>query len=97
MQDVTKVYTVIGRVELFDREGGWHYVAVPGEVTEELAGLADRGLVAITARLGRSQWPTSLLPMGDGTQFVALNARVRSANRIDVGDEVTLSFQVRGS
>jgi hypothetical protein len=92
---MTKVYTVTGRMELFDRDGGWHYVQVPREVTEELAGLADRGLVAITARLGRSQWSTSLLPMGDGTQFVALNARVRGANSIDVGDEVTLSFQVR--
>lgn len=95
MREVTKVYTVTGRVELFDREGGWHYVPVPREVTEELAGLAERGLVAITACLGRSQWPTSLLPMGDGSQFVALNARVRSTTGINVGDEVTLSFQVR--
>lgn len=95
MQDVTEVYSVTARVELFAQQGGWYYVRVPREITEDVAGLADRGLVAITARLARSEWATSLLPMGDGTQFIALNARVRGANGITVGDEVTVSFQTR--
>jgi hypothetical protein len=66
------------KVELFEREKGWHYVSVPTEISRPLERLADRGLVAVTATVGKTSWPTSLLPMGDGTHFVALPATVRS-------------------
>ena len=57
--------TFIAKVELFDREKGWHYVSVPIELSMPLEYLADRGLIAVTARAGNSSWPTSLLPIGD--------------------------------
>lgn len=88
-------YTVTGRVERFPQEGGWWYVAVPTSITEELEGLADRGLIAVQATAGSVTWDTSLLPKGDGTHFIALNARVRRANDLDVGDSLTVSFRLR--
>lgn len=36
-----------------------------------------------------------LLPMGDGSHFVALNAKVRRANRLELGDSVTVRFKLR--
>lgn len=80
-----------GEVELFPQEDGWYYVRVPQEVSEELDHLADRGLIAVDARLGSTKWETSLLPMGDGTHFVALNAKVRKEAKVDLGDEVHLA------
>lgn len=88
-------YRVTGEVELFPQEGRWHYVRIPEWITEELEGLADRGLVAIRATVGESTLDTSLLPMGDGTHFIALNAAVRSANSLDVGDRLTVEFSPR--
>lgn len=84
-----------GVVEIFPHQGGWHYVAAPSWVVAELDGQAERGLHAVEATVGSSTWPTSLLPKGDGTHFLALNARVRRANGIGVGDRITVSVVPR--
>jgi hypothetical protein len=92
---MVKPFPVIGTVELFPQKGGWTYVRVPIEYSERTKELADRGLVAITATLGKTTWHTSLLPMGDGTHFIALSAKVRKAENIAVGDRIKLSFNLR--
>ena len=88
-------HTFCAKVDLFEREKGWHYVLVPVELSKPLEYLADRGLIAITAKVGSSSWPTSLLPMGDGTHFIALPAKVRAKERVSLGMEVQVSFETR--
>jgi hypothetical protein len=88
-------YSFKGTVELFEREKGWHYVSAPAELCRPLEPLADRGLIAVTATVGRTSWPTSLLPMGDGTHFIALPAKVRSKEKLTLGDAVDVSFETR--
>lgn len=88
-------YTFSSSVRIFPQDGGWHYVAVPQKYSDELKPLADRGLVAITATIGSSTWNTSLLPMGDGSQFIPLPGKVRSKGAIDVGALVEVSFVAR--
>jgi hypothetical protein len=70
------------KVELFERDKGWYYVSVPTEISKPLEHLADRGLIAITAKIGSSSWTTSLLPLGDGTHFIALPAKVRTKEKL---------------
>lgn len=84
-----------GEVELFPQKGGWHYVAVPERVVVPLEQFADRGLIAVTATIGDTAWDTSLLPKGDGTHFVALNATVRRAEGIELGDSITVAVTRR--
>jgi hypothetical protein len=88
-------FTVSDRVRLFDRPGGWHFVPVPQEYSEELADLSDRGLIPIRATVGETSWNTSLLPMGDGSHFVALSKPVRKAEDLELGDRVKLTFTPR--
>jgi len=88
-------YTFTAKVELFEREKGWHYISVPSELSKPLEHLADRGLIAITAKAGNSSWPTSLLPMGDGTHFIALPAKVRSKENLLLNEQITISFETR--
>ena len=88
-------YTFTGKVELFEREKGWHYVSVPTELSKPLEYLADRGLIAVTAGVGNSTWPTSLLPMGDDTHFIALPAKVRKKEKLQLGDVFEMSFETR--
>lgn len=90
-----KVYKLSGIVEIFPLESPWVYVGVPKKITEETRHLADRGLVAIVATVGTSNWNTSLMPMGDGTQFVPLPAKVRKSEGIELGGRVELSFVLR--
>lgn len=92
---MANAYTVVGQVELFPQDGGWHFVRVPIRISDELEHLADRGLIAVRATVGDTTWDTSLLPMGDGTTFLALNARVRKRNALATGDVVTVTFTPR--
>jgi hypothetical protein len=92
---MAQAYTVVGQVELFPQDGGWHFVRVPTWISDELEHLADRGLIAVRATVGDTTWDTSLLPMGDGTTFIALNARVRKKNTLATGDSVTVAFTPR--
>ena len=86
---------VKGKVELFEMESAWHYVRVPKNISEMFTGKTFRGLVPITERLGGSEWKTSLLPMGDGTHFIALKAQVRKKEEIKLGDDIELEFSLR--
>ncbi|MDR0673108.1 MAG: DUF1905 domain-containing protein [Zoogloeaceae bacterium] len=88
-------YSFSARLQRFEREKGWHYVAVPTEIGKPLEPLADRGLIAVTVKVGASVWPTSLLPMGDGTHFIALSAKVRARESLSFGDVVEVSFRTR--
>ena len=85
----------IAAVQLFEREKGWYYVSVPSQLSKPLEHLADRGLIAVTAKVGNSSWQTSLLPMGDGTHFIALPAKVRSKENLTLGMEISISFETR--
>lgn len=84
-----------GPLELFPQQGGWHYVRAPKKISEPLLPFADRGLIAIEATIGDSTWPTSLLPMGDGTHFIAVPAKVRNKEKLELGDTVKLNFVLR--
>lgn len=90
-----KRFNLSGRVEIFPYDNPWVYVRVSQRYTEATKHLADRGLVPITVTLGNSTWNTSLMPMGDGTQFIPLSAKVRKTEGIKVGDTIKLSFILR--
>jgi hypothetical protein len=85
----------VDNVKLFERDKGWYYVSVPTDLSKPIEYLADRGLIAVTAKVGNSSWHTSLLPMGDGTHFIALPAKVRSKEKLSLGVEVEMSFETR--
>lgn len=88
-------YKVEGVVELFEMKGGWFYIRIPKEITEEVQYRAVRGLVPINARIGKTSWDTSLLPMGDGTHFIALKAQVRKKEHLAQGSKTEVLFNVR--
>ena len=86
----------IATIERFDMPGGWYYVPVPLELSKPLAYFANNyGFIAITATVGDSSWPTSLLPKGDKTHFIALPAKVRKKENLTLGAEIEISFEIR--
>lgn len=85
-----------GIVEMFaDCNMPWWFVRVPKNMSQPYKDLADRGLIAVNATIGRTTWPTSLMPYGDGTHFVPVPAKVRKADNIQLGDEITVEFEIR--
>ena len=85
----------IAKVKIFKRENGWYYVLVPTNLSKPLEIFADRKLIAVMAKVGKTSWPTSLLPMGDGTHFIALPLKVRVNENISLGTEIEVSFKLR--
>ena len=77
-------------------QGGWYYLPVPQEVRKPFEHLANRfGYIAINTKIGNSTWPTSLLPKGDGTHFIALPAKVRAKEKLVLGMAIEISFEPR--
>ena len=79
----------------------WHFVTVPEEECAAIAEVAPAvtygwGMIPVTARIGDSEWKTSLWPK-DGTYIVPVKAWVREAEQLDVGDVagVRLAIQTR--
>ena len=85
-------------IERFECINGWHYVTVPEKlvIPLKLQNYANQfGYIAITANAGTSSWDTSIMPMGDKTDFIALPAKIRKKEKLALGDEVEVSFETR--
>ena len=88
--------TFSAKIERFEMENGWYYVPVPPEMSIQFEYFAAHfGFIAITAKVGSSSWATSLLPKGDGTYFIALPAKVRTKEKLSLGENVKVFFEIR--
>ena len=68
----------------------WHFISVPEEECEVLESISavvtyGWGMIPVTARIGGSEWTTSLWPKNGG-YIVPVKTWVRNAERLDVGD-----------
>ena len=76
----------------------WYFVTVPEEECLELAEASavvsyGWGMIPVNARIGKTDWKTSLFPK-DGRYVVPVKARVREAERLNVGDVVAVRLGV---
>jgi hypothetical protein len=75
-----------------------HFVTVPDEqcgALEDAAPLVSYGggMIPVTARIGDTEWTTSLFPK-DGRYIVPIKVMVQRAEGIGVGDTVTIRLSV---
>jgi hypothetical protein len=75
------------------------FVAVPPEQSEEIkavSGLVSYGwgVIPVTARIGRTEFTTSLFPK-DGKYLVPIKMLVQKAENVKEGDEVTIQLELR--
>jgi hypothetical protein len=76
----------------------WYFVTVPDDEClelEEVSALATYGwgMIPVTAQIGGTRWKTSLFPK-DGRYIVPVKAAVRKAQRLELGDMVTVQLLV---
>ena len=72
----------------------FHFVAVPEEPSAAIEAVSSMvtygwGCIPVEVRLGSTEFRTSLFPRED-KYLVPIKAAVRRAERVDVGDHVTL-------
>ena len=72
----------------------FHFVSVPDEECGQLEAISGFvtygwGMIPVSAGIGRTEWKTSLFPK-DGGYIVPVKDKVRRAERLEVGDTVTV-------
>ncbi len=87
-----------GEVWFWRGPSPFHFVTVPDDECVALRDAAALvtygwGMIPVSARVGGTGWTTSLFPK-DGRYLVPLKDKVRRAERIDVGDTVTIRLTV---
>ena len=76
----------------------WHFVTVPEEECGALEMTSSSvsygwGMIPVGAHIGDTSWTTSLFPK-DGRYIVPVKAWVRKAERLEIGDQVTVRLVV---
>lgn len=76
----------------------WHFVRVPDDQSGAIADIANSasygwGCIPVTARLGATDWPTSLIPKS-GRYLVPVKTAVRRAEQLELGDTVQLRLRI---
>ena len=70
--------------------GTWTFAPVPHKVSDKLA----RGNVRVKGTLDGQPFQSTLLPAGDGTHILVVNAGLRKALGKEVGQSVKVEFDV---
>ena len=75
-----------------------HFVTVPDVESADLEAVSAEvtygwGMIPVTVQVGGTQWTTSLFPK-DGGYIVPLKDAVRTAEALEVGDEVTVRLSL---
>jgi hypothetical protein len=76
----------------------WYFVTVPEEECLDLQETSTSvsygwGMIPVTARIGETEWKTSLFPK-DGRYVVPVKAKVRKVENLSEGDTVTVRLAV---
>lgn len=76
----------------------WHFVTVPVEQSLDLKAISGFvtygwGMIPVRVRIGDTEWETALWPK-DGRYIVPIKTSVRTAEKLEVGDEVTVRLEV---
>lgn len=76
----------------------FHFVEVPTAESEEIHAVSSLvtygwGCIPVHARIGTTTWETSLFPK-DGAYLVPVKASVRSAEGLELGDQVNVDLAI---
>lgn len=81
-------------------QSSWCFVTLPPEVSEAVRDLAGEprgfGSVRVSVATGSSRWDTSVFPdAASGCFVLPVKKAVRLAERVEEGDELTVTVEVR--
>lgn len=89
-----KVFVSKGKVSIFPQKGGWVYLPIDQTYADFNIKKPKWGLVPAKITIGKTTWNKSLLPMGDGSLFIALNEKIRKLEDIKIEDVIKVKFEI---
>ncbi|MHC3000395.1 DUF1905 domain-containing protein [Microbacterium sp. HJ5] len=79
-------------------DSAWFFTSVPPELSEDIREIPRPyrgfGSVRVKARVGGSEWSTSIFPSSDGTYVLPLKKAVRDAEGLEDGGAVVVRLDV---
>ncbi|HTX89791.1 MAG TPA: DUF1905 domain-containing protein [Anaerolineales bacterium] len=88
-----------GKIWYWRGPAPWYFITVPAKECRDLTAISaivtyGWGMIPVTARIGATEWKTSLFPK-DGRYIVPVKASVRTAENLVQGDQVTVQLEIR--
>ncbi|MBI5963187.1 MAG: DUF1905 domain-containing protein [Chloroflexi bacterium] len=88
-----------GKIWFWKGPAPWFFVTVPAKQSRDLKAILRLvtygwGMIPVHARIGRTEWETSLFPK-DGRYIVPIKASVQKAENLEEGDKVTIQLEIR--
>jgi hypothetical protein len=78
-----------------DKDGTWWYIHVPKHIRDQLKHHEKRGTIAVSATIGSTTWPASLLPWADGSAQITVNKTIRNKEALTLGQELQVLIEPR--
>lgn len=83
-------------------KAAWHFVNLPEEKSAEIKFFNENmsskkrgwGAVKVIAKIGATEWSTSIFPQKEGAYILPIKASVRKAEKISEGSEVHVSLNI---
>jgi hypothetical protein len=86
-------FSFTAKLEHIDKPGGWWLVKLPNETHEAIKPLMSHGSLKTEATIGKATWSTTIMPMGGGVWMLPIKADVRTAENLQLGDTINISFE----
>lgn len=87
-------FKVSDTVKRFPGEHGWHYIELDQSLSKAFRPLIKEkwpALLNATFTLRNTTWKSSIMPIKDGPLFIALPAKVRKAEGVDIDQKITVT------
>ncbi|MCP3973977.1 MAG: DUF1905 domain-containing protein [bacterium] len=96
---MSESYRFSGELFLAAAQDPWVFVAVPSAESDEILELVPRrpgfGSVRVMAKIGTTEWPTSLFPSKElGAYLLPVKKAVRTKEKIGPGDTVKVALHL---
>jgi hypothetical protein len=88
-----------GKIWFWKGPSPFYFVTVPAKQSDDLKAISGFvtygwGMIPVTAQIGKTVWKTSLYPK-EGLYIVPLKDKVRRAEQLGEGDEVSVHLEIR--
>ena len=94
------MYTFDAELWLYEGEAAWHFVTVPGDVSDDIEARTEGrrrgfGSVRVRATLGATTWTTSVFPdRGRRAYLLPVKKEVRRDEDVEAGDRVRVGLEL---
>ncbi|MCZ4094544.1 DUF1905 domain-containing protein [Sinorhizobium psoraleae] len=85
---------------LYPGKGGWHFVALPKDIAQQIKFLAESkkrgwGSEPVIARTGKTEWTTSIFPdKASGSFLLPVKAEVRRREKLAAGQAIRIALML---